>query len=78
MLAYGSVLFMASNADAHRGRLHSGTRPLPEHGHYMFVMEKILVETPFAFPGYEDAEAGIVKWPMSMAAYSDIGMNCLL
>ena len=29
-------------------------------------MEKAPVETPFTFPGFEDVEAGIVKWPMSV------------
>ena len=29
-------------------------------------MERAPVETPFTFPGFEDVEAGIVKWPMSV------------
>ena len=29
-------------------------------------MEKAPVETPFTFPGFEDVQAGIVKWPMSV------------
>ena len=29
-------------------------------------MEKAPVETPFTFPGFEDVEAGVVKWPMSV------------
>ncbi len=35
-------------------------------GRYTFAMEKAPVETPFAFPGFEDVRAGIVKWPMSV------------
>ena len=35
-------------------------------GRYTFAMEKAPVETPFAFPGFEDVKAGIVKWPMSV------------
>ena len=35
-------------------------------GHYTFAMERAPVETPFPFPGYEDVEAGIVKWPLSV------------
>ena len=29
-------------------------------------MEKAPVETPVTFPGFEDVQAGIVKWPMSV------------
>ena len=35
-------------------------------GRYTFAMAKAPVETPFTFPGYEDVQAGIVKWPMSV------------
>ena len=35
-------------------------------GRYTFAMEKAPVETPFAFPGFADVKAGIVKWPMSV------------
>ena len=35
-------------------------------GRYTFAMEKAPVETPFTFPGFEDVEAGVVKWPMSV------------
>ena len=35
-------------------------------GRYTFAMEKAPVETPVSFRGYEDVEAGIVKWPMSV------------
>lgn len=35
-------------------------------GGYEFAMAKAPIETPFTFKGYEDVEAGIVKWPMSV------------
>ncbi len=35
-------------------------------GHYTFAMAKAPVETEFKFEGFEDIEAGIVKWPMSV------------
>ena len=35
-------------------------------GRYTFAMAKAPVETPFSFPGYEDVQSGIVKWPMSV------------
>ncbi len=35
-------------------------------GHYTFAMEKAPVEQKLVFRGFEDVEAGIVKWPMSV------------
>ena len=35
-------------------------------GHYTFAMENAPVEQKIAFEGYEDVQAGIVKWPMSV------------
>lgn len=35
-------------------------------GRYTFAMEKAPVERTLTFAGYEDIEAGIVKWPMSV------------
>ena len=35
-------------------------------GHYTFAMTKAPIETAYAFAGYKDIEAGIVKWPMSV------------
>ena len=35
-------------------------------GRYTFAMAKAPVERPFTFPGYEDVQAGTVKWPMSV------------
>ena len=35
-------------------------------GRYTFAMEKAPVEKEVSFPGFEDVECGIVKWPMSV------------
>ena len=35
-------------------------------GHYTFAMEKAPIEKEISFKGYEDVDAGIVKWPMSV------------
>ena len=35
-------------------------------GHYTFAMAKAPIEIGFKIPGYEDVEAGIVKWPLSV------------
>ena len=35
-------------------------------GRYEFAMARAEIEKPFTIPGYEDVEAGIVKWPMSV------------
>ena len=35
-------------------------------GCYTFAMEKAPIERPIAFRGFEDVEAGIAKWPMSV------------
>ncbi|MCI8810328.1 MAG: UDP-glucose--hexose-1-phosphate uridylyltransferase [Oscillibacter sp.] len=58
--------FVGSNADL---PIVGGSILAHDHfqgGRYTFAMEKAPVETPFAFPGYEDVEGGIVKWPMSV------------
>ena len=58
--------FVGSNADL---PIVGGSILAHDHfqgGHYTFAMEKAPVETPFAFPGFEDIKAGIVKWPMSV------------
>ena len=58
--------FVGSNADL---PIVGGSILAHDHfqgGHYTFAMAKAPVETPFPFPGYEDVEAGIVKWPMSV------------
>ncbi|MCQ2421300.1 MAG: UDP-glucose--hexose-1-phosphate uridylyltransferase [Clostridia bacterium] len=35
-------------------------------GHYTFAMEKTAIETKLSFKGFEDVEAGIINWPMSV------------
>ena len=58
--------FVGSNADL---PIVGGSILAHDHfqgGHYTFAMEKAPVETRIAFPGFEDVEAGIVKWPMSV------------
>ena len=58
--------FVGSNADL---PIVGGSILAHDHfqgGHYTFAMERAPVETPFPFPGYEDVEAGIVKWPLSV------------
>ena len=58
--------FVGSNADL---PIVGGSILAHDHfqgGRYTFAMEKAPVETPLTFPGFEDVEAGIVKWPMSV------------
>ena len=58
--------FVGSNADL---PIVGGSILSHEHfqgGHYTFAMETAPVETPVAFRGFEDIQAGIVKWPMSV------------
>ena len=58
--------FVGSNADL---PIVGGSILRHEHfqgGHYVFAMETAPVETAVTFRGYEDIQAGIVKWPMSV------------
>ena len=58
--------FVGSNADL---PIVGGSILAHDHfqgGRYTFAMEKAPIETPFTFPSYEDVQAGIVKWPMSV------------
>lgn len=58
--------FVGSNADL---PIVGGSILAHDHfqgGRYVFPMEKAPVEEPFVFSGYEDVEAGIVKWPMAV------------
>ncbi|MCI8970969.1 MAG: UDP-glucose--hexose-1-phosphate uridylyltransferase [Oscillibacter sp.] len=62
--------FVGSNADL---PIVGGSILAHDHfqgGRYTFAMETAPVETPFTFPGFEDVEAGIVKWPMSVVRIS--------
>lgn len=58
--------FLGSNADL---PIVGGSILSHDHfqgGHYTFAMEQAPIESPVAISGYEDVEAGIVKWPMSV------------
>ena len=58
--------FLGSNADL---PIVGGSILSHDHfqgGHYSFAMEKAPIETSFVVPGFEDVEAGIVKWPLSV------------
>ncbi len=58
--------FVGSNADL---PIVGGSILTHDHfqgGCHTFAMAKAEIEIPFTFTGYEDVEAGIVKWPMSV------------
>jgi len=58
--------FIGSNADL---PIVGGSILSHDHyqgGHYTFAMEKAPIEKMITIPGYEDVEAGIVKWPLSV------------
>lgn len=58
--------FLGSNADL---PIVGGSILSHDHfqgGNYEFAMAKAPVETCFSVNGYEDVEAGIVKWPLSV------------
>lgn len=58
--------FLGSNADL---PIVGGSILSHDHfqgGHYTFAMAKAEIEKPVTIPGYEDVEAGIVKWPLSV------------
>ena len=62
--------FVGSNADL---PIVGGSILAHDHfqgGRYVFAMERAGIETPFTFHGFEDVEAGIVKWPMSVVRIS--------
>ncbi|MBQ7739684.1 MAG: UDP-glucose--hexose-1-phosphate uridylyltransferase [Eubacterium sp.] len=62
--------FVGSNADL---PIVGGSILTHEHfqgGNYEFAMAKAPVETKLTFAGFEDVEAGIVKWPMSVIRIS--------
>ncbi len=67
--------FVGSNADL---PIVGGSILSHDHfqgGHYTFAMAKAPIEHSVTFDGYENVEAGIVKWPMSVirlrAKYTD-------
>lgn len=58
--------FIGSNADL---PIVGGSILSHDHfqgGNYEFAMAKAPIEIPITIPGYEDVEAGIVKWPLSV------------
>lgn len=58
--------FLGSNADL---PIVGGSILSHDHfqgGHYTFAMAKAPIEKYFTFEGFEDVEAGIVHWPMSV------------
>ena len=58
--------FIGSNADL---PIVGGSILTHDHyqgGNYQFAMEKAPIEQHFVIPGFEDVEAGIVKWPLSV------------
>lgn len=58
--------FLGSNADL---PIVGGSILSHDHfqgGHYTFAMEKAPIEKTFEIKGFEDVEAGIVKWPLSV------------
>lgn len=58
--------FVGSNADL---PIVGGSILSHDHfqgGHYQFAMADAPMEETFAIKGYEDVEAGILKWPMSV------------
>ena len=70
--------FVGSNADL---PIVGGSILAHDHfqgGHYTFAMAKAPVETLFTFPGFEDVEAGIVKWPMSVVRITSVNPDRLI
>lgn len=58
--------FLGSNADL---PIVGGSILTHDHfqgGNYTFAMEKAEMEKTFVIPGFEDCEAGIVRWPLSV------------
>ncbi|MFI3171330.1 MAG: UDP-glucose--hexose-1-phosphate uridylyltransferase [Eubacteriales bacterium] len=58
--------FLGSNADL---PIVGGSILTHDHfqgGHYAFAMEKAPFEEKFVIDGFEDVEAGIVQWPLSV------------
>lgn len=58
--------FLGSNADL---PIVGGSILSHDHfqgGHYTFAMAKAPIEKKYQMPGFEDVEAGIVYWPMSV------------
>ena len=70
--------FVGSNADL---PIVGGSILSHEHfqgGHYEFAMAKAEVERKLVFSGFENVEAGIVKWPMSVIRLNSSDRNALV
>lgn len=70
--------FVGSNADL---PIVGGSILSHDHfqgGHYTFAMAKAPIEKEIVFSGFEDVEAGIVKWPMSVIRISGPDKNRLI
>ena len=70
--------FVGSNADL---PIVGGSILAHDHfqgGRYTFAMERAPIEAPFTFPGFEDVEAGIVKWPMSVVRIASVNTERLI
>ena len=69
--------FVGSNADL---PIVGGSILTHEHfqgGNYEFAMAKANIETKLSFEGFEDIDAGIVKWPMSVIRIASEDKNRL-
>lgn len=70
--------FLGSNADL---PIVGGSILSHDHyqgGHYDFAMAKAPVEKKVTIKGYEDVEAGIVKWPMSVIRLDGTDRNRII
>lgn len=70
--------FLGSNADL---PIVGGSILSHDHfqgGHYTFAMAKAPMEETVTIPGYEDVEAGIVKWPLSVLRIRHKDEKCLI
>lgn len=70
--------FIGSNADL---PIVGGSILSHDHyqgGHYDFAMAKAPIERHVQIPGYEDVEAGIVKWPLSVIRIRHTDKNRLI
>ncbi len=70
--------FLGSNADL---PIVGGSILSHDHfqgGHYTFAMAKAPIEASFTMEGFEDVEAGIVFWPMSVLRLKAREPECLI
>ncbi|MBQ7943101.1 MAG: UDP-glucose--hexose-1-phosphate uridylyltransferase [Lachnospiraceae bacterium] len=70
--------FVGSNADL---PIVGGSILSHDHfqgGHYEFAMAKAPIERFFSVKGFEDVQAGIVKWPMSVIRIANKDYNRLI